>query len=151
MRAFSWNSLRSEEDNHKTKPARHHANSRVRADEHQRQELVACAEDQRVSQRAVGDERDGDSDVEQGEAVEKEVARVRRAVERTELACRLLNSRTGCTYAGAKRSNASRNAMSHAMVYVTFTGNSDAVKSRGNRLTWPATASGRNAPRWRRS
>lgn len=41
--------------------------------------------------------------------------------------------------------------MSQKIVYATLTGNSEAVKSNGNRLTWPATASGRKAPRWRRS
>jgi len=41
--------------------------------------------------------------------------------------------------------------MSQKIVYATLTGNSDAVKSKGNRLTCPATARGRKAPRCRRS
>lgn len=55
------------------------------------------------------------------------------------------------THAGAKRSKARRKAINQKIVYATLTGNSDAVKRRGNRLTCPATASGRKAPRCRRS
>jgi len=55
------------------------------------------------------------------------------------------------TYAGANRSNAINTPMSQKIVYTTFTGNSCAVNSNGKRLTCPLTASGRKAPRYRRS
>jgi hypothetical protein len=65
-----------EKDDQETDPARHDSDGRVRADEHQGQELKAGAEDERVAERAVSDQRDGDGGVEEGEAVEEEVARV---------------------------------------------------------------------------
>lgn len=55
------------------------------------------------------------------------------------------------TYAGANRSKPSSNITPQRIVYTTFTGNSMAVNSSGKRLTCPATASGRKAPRYRRS
>lgn len=57
----------------------------------------------------------------------------------------------GLLDAGASRSKAVKNNTNQKMVYTVFTGNSAGVKSRGNRDTWPATAKGRKAPRWRRS
>jgi hypothetical protein len=78
--AGRWNNLRCEEDHREADPARYHADRRVRADKHERQEFIASAEQKRVAQRAVGNERDGDGDVEEAEAVEKEVARIRRSV-----------------------------------------------------------------------
>jgi hypothetical protein len=59
--------------------------------------------------------------------------------------------RIGITYAGVRRSNASRNRMSQKIVYAVFTGNSAGVKRSGKRETWPATASGRKEPKKRRS
>lgn len=73
--------LRSKEHHIKSDPACYHADRRVRADEHERKEFVACAEDMLVAQRAVGDQRDGDGDVEEGEAVEEEVAGIGRAAK----------------------------------------------------------------------
>lgn len=52
---------------------------------------------------------------------------------------------------GASRSKMRRNRMSQNIVYATLTGNSAAVNRSGKRETWPATASGRKAPRYRRS
>lgn len=52
---------------------------------------------------------------------------------------------------GASRSNTRRNRMSHKTVYAVLTGNSAAVNRSGKRETCPATASGRKAPRYRRS
>lgn len=53
--------------------------------------------------------------------------------------------------AGAMRSNARRNVMSQNTVYTTLIGNSAYVNRRGNSETWPATARGRKAVRYRRS
>lgn len=44
-----------------------------------------------------------------------------------------------------------RNRTSQKMVYTVLIGNSAAVNRIGNSDTWPATASGRNAPKYRRS
>jgi len=72
--------LRCEEDHRETDPARYHADRRVRADEHERQEFIASAEEKGVAQRAVCNERHCDGDVEEAEAVEEEVSRIRRSV-----------------------------------------------------------------------
>jgi hypothetical protein len=47
------------------------------------------------------------------------------------------------TYAGTSLSQAVKTTRSQNSVYVVFTGNSCAVKSRGKRETWAATARGR--------
>ena len=52
---------------------------------------------------------------------------------------------------GASRSKTSKKSTSQKTVYAVFTGNSAAVNRRGNRETCPATASGRKAPKYRRS
>jgi hypothetical protein len=57
----------------------------------------------------------------------------------------------GRPYAGARRSNASRNNTSQKIVYTVFTGNSAAVNRSGKRETWPATANGLKAPKNLRS
>ena len=55
----------------------------------------------------------------------------------------LVLTATGYTRA----SKAVRNTTSQAIVYTVLIRNSGAVNSRGKRDTWPATASGLNAPR----
>lgn len=55
------------------------------------------------------------------------------------------------TYGGARRSKASRNSTSQKIVYTVLMGNSAAVNRSGNKETWPATASGRKAPKNLRS
>ena len=55
------------------------------------------------------------------------------------------------TYAGASLSKVNKNNTSQKIVYTVFTGNSAAVKRRGNKETCPETARGRNAPKYRRS
>lgn len=52
---------------------------------------------------------------------------------------------------GASLSKTRRNKMSQKTVYTALTGNSAAVNRSGKRETCPATASGRKAPRYRRS
>ena len=51
----------------------------------------------------------------------------------------------------ASRSKESRKMTSHVIVYTVLRGNSGAVKSSGKRATWPATAKGRKALKYRRS
>lgn len=53
--------------------------------------------------------------------------------------------------AGARRSKAIRKTTSQKTVYIVLIGNSAGVKSNGKSDTWPATISGRNALRCRRS
>ncbi len=52
---------------------------------------------------------------------------------------------------GASRSKTNKTNISQNTVYAVLVGKSAAVKSRGNSDTCPATASGRKAPRYRRS
>lgn len=71
--------------NHVTHPAPDNPYRRVRAREHQRDELVALSKDYLVQERAVEDERDAHGDVEGTEAVEQEESRlVRRRCETIE-------------------------------------------------------------------
>ena len=55
------------------------------------------------------------------------------------------------TYAGASLSKVNRNNTSQNMVYTVLMGNSAAVNNSGNNETWPDTARGRKAPKYRRS
>jgi hypothetical protein len=57
----------------------------------------------------------------------------------------------GLLLAGARRSKANKNPTSQKIVYTVLIGNSAAVNRSGKSETWPATASGRKAPRYRRS
>jgi len=64
--------LRCEEHHQEPNPAAHHADSGVRADEHERQELILRAKEELVHERAVCNERYSHGDVEHRKAIEEE-------------------------------------------------------------------------------
>ena len=118
---------RIEKDDQEPDPAGHDSHGRVRTDEHEGQEFEAGAENERVAERAVGDQRDGDGGVEEREAVEEEVAwvggtRWRHVSLSVATSGNLIVSWLGgkeeeeATNAGAKRSKARRNAISQKIV-----------------------------------